>query len=274
MLIFTSHKQAAQYFKKRECTVKVLFFNKDYILDKSSLSNKNTIKKACKTCGKICTSSEVKYSNCNDCKKNKITLLNNKIICKICKNPSKYRKSLICQICSKQGFGKKEQARILSEKYKGGNNPNFTNGTSDIKFYNTSTWRNIKKIFRNARCSKCNIDKNIQLHHIIPAVFLNEQEKINTNLLIPLCINHHKELHHLRLDIELLPILYQQYKKDVLGLRQFLIDQPLFQSMSCNPDEKYDELFLIQCIPSNYLKIVQNLHPEFFQQEFDHLLLK
>lgn len=273
MLVFTSHKQASQHFKKRECTVKLLFFNKEYILDKSSLSNKNTIKKPCKTCGKICTSTEVKYGNCNTCKQQKVFEVK-EMVCKVCNNTSKFRKSLICKSCSEQVAGRKEQAKILSEKYKGFNNPNFSNGQSEKTFYTTSEWRKVKQFFKNSKCAKCGSNENIHLHHIISAVFLTESEKFNNDLIIPLCSNHHKELHHLQIDIELLPDLYQQYKKDVKELRQFLITQPQFQSMSFNPYEKYHELYLIQCLPSNYLKTVQNRHFEFFQKEFSHLLLK
>lgn len=44
--------------------------------------------------------------------------------------------------------------------------------------------------------------------------------------------------------------------------------------MSQIPDEKYDKISLLKFVPKNYYKKVQNLHPEFYQQELAHLGLK
>ena len=276
MLIFYSHIQAGKHFNCDARTAKNNFLNDEYIINKSIEYNPNTIFSLCKKCNNKYPSSKGRANNCPNCKNTISKKIYNRI-CKSCNltatklNPV-HIKSSICKSCSQKGLGRKYQSIFMSNKQKGKNNSNFIHGNSTVKIWQNSRWVKLRKNYNNKVCLKCNSTNNIHLHHIIPQCLLSFEEKFNLFNIIPLCANHHKELHHLQLDIELLPILYQQYKKDVLELQQFFSHLPQFQSMNLFPDKKYDEISLIQLTPKNYYKTIQNLHPEFFQQEFDHLL--
>lgn len=274
MLVFFSHKEASKHFNCDARTAKKNLFEVKYIIDRSSKLNPNSKIVYCKTCNIQCLTSEARYGNCNSCKK-KIKSRENRY-CKSCgvksckNNPVSNHK--YCKSCTSKTIGRKNQAKILSKKYQGKNNPNYTDGKSVKKLWQDSRWTKLRKNYFNKVCSKCGSTKSIHLHHIIPQAFLSEEERYNLDNIIPLCELHHKELHHLQLDIVLLPTLYQQYKKDAQELQQFLCSQPEFQSMSDEGDEKYYKLSLIRLVPKNYHKILLNLHPEFVQQEFGHLL--
>lgn len=273
MLIFYSHSQASSHFNLSVRKVKELF-NIDYIINKSSEYNPNTKFTVCKCCNNNYTSSKGRNGKCPSCKK-KIKS-KTKRICKFCLcNSTKFNKINgynICKNCTSKNLGRKSQAEKISLLFKGENNPNYVNGESNSKIWQTSKWRKLRKIFKNKKCLKCGAEKNIHLHHIIPQCFLEYEEKFNIYNIIPLCSNHHKELHHLQLDIVLLPILYQQYKKDVQELQQYFCSLPEFQSMNLIPDKNYNKLSLVKLVPRNYHKKVQNLHPEFFEQEFSQLV--
>lgn len=274
MLVFFSHKKAGEHFNCDPRTAKRNLFNVKYTIDRSAKLNPSSKVVSCKTCGKECSTSEARYGNCNSCKK-KIKLKKDRY-CKSCgvksskDNPVNGHK--YCRSCTSKGLGRKNQGKIISKKYKGKNNPNYTNGNSVKKLWQDAEWTKLRKSYPNKVCAKCASTKSIHLHHIVPQGFLTPEERYNLDNIIPLCELHHKELHHLQLDIVLLPILYQQYKKDAQELQQLLCSQPEFQSMSCAGDEKYYKLSLIQLVPKNYHKILLNLHPEFVQQELPHLL--
>jgi hypothetical protein len=274
MLIFFSHNEAGNHFSCDSRTAKKNFFNVKYIINRSAEFNPNSKFVFCKSCNKKCLISEARSGNCNSCKK-KTKPKQNKY-CKLCGIKSStnniVNNHLYCKSCSNKGLGRKNQGIIISQKYKGKNNPNYTNGKSVKNLWQDAKWTSLRKNYFNKVCAKCSSTKKIHLHHIIPQAFLKKEERYNLNNIIPLCELHHKELHHLQLDIVLLPILYQQYKKDVQELPQLFCSQPEFQSMSYEGDEKYYKLSLIRLLPKNYHKILLNLHPEFVQQEFPYLL--
>ena len=274
MLTFFSHIQAAEHFGCEARKAKRVYFNKEYVLNKSIEYNPRVIRLNCKKCGKECLRLEVRYGNCNSCKKAQKDLTPK--YCRICNvlscKENKVNAHLYCKSCSSKGIGRQNQAKIVSKKYKGEGNPNFTNGLSVKNLWQDAKWTKLRKNYPNKICAKCASTKSIHLHHIVPQGFLTLQERYNLDNIIPLCELHHKELHHLQLDIVLLPILYQQYKKDARELQQLLCSQPEFQSMSYEGDEKYYKLSLIRLVPKNYHKILLNLHPEFVAQEFPHLV--
>ena len=276
MLVFYSHVQAGKHFKCDPRSAKNNLLNVEYIINKSANYNPNSIFKICKKCKNKYPSSKGRHGKCPDCK-NQISKRVLDRVCKICKivatseNPV-FLKSHICKNCSKTGIGRKLQAVAISNLQTGTNNSNFVHGNSTVKMWQNSKWVKLRKNYPNKICLKCGSTTNIHLHHIIPQCLLPYEEKFNLHNIIPLCSNHHKELHHLQLDIVLLPNLYQQYKKDAQELQQFFYLQPQFQSMSLIPLKKYDDISLIQLTPKNYYKTIQKYYPEFFQQEFAHLV--
>jgi hypothetical protein len=276
MLIFYSHIEAGKHFKCDPRTAKNNLLNIEYTIDKSSEYNPNSLFKTCKKCKNKYTSSKCRAGYCPSCK-NKISKKVLNRVCKICSitatniNPVSL-KSCICKECSQTGIGKKLQAIFISNLQTGVNNSNFVHGNSTIKIWQNSKWVKLRKNYPNKVCLKCGKTTNIHLHHIIPQCLLPHEEKFNLDNIIPLCSNHHKELHHLQLDIVLLPSLYLQYKKDAQQLQQFFYLQPQFQSMSLTPLKKYDDISLVQLTPKNYYKTIQKCYPEFFQQEFAHLV--
>jgi len=274
MLIFFSHNEAGKHFSCDSRTAKKNLFNIKYIINRSTEFNPNSKLTFCKSCNKKCSVSEARYGNCNACKKK--TAPKKDKYCKSCGIKScinnLVNNHLYCKSCTIKGLGRKNQGIIVSQKYKGESNPNYTNGNSKKNLWQDAHWTKLRKNYSNKVCAKCSSVKAIHLHHIIPQAFLNKEERYNLNNIIPLCELHHKELHHLQLDIVLLPILYQQYKKDAQELQQLLCSQPEFQSMSYEGDEKYYKLSLIRLLPKNYHKTLLNLHPEFVQQEFPHFV--
>lgn len=274
MLVFFSHNKAGEHFKCDPRTAKRNLFNVKYVINRTAKYNPTAKFTSCKKCGKKCLSSEARYGNCNSCKKEYKAKEDR--YCKSCGVKSTKDNAVsqhkYCKCCTSKGLGRKNQGDIISQKYKGENNPNYTNGKSKKKLWQDKYWTKLRKNYPNKVCAKCSSTKSIHLHHIIPQAFLSKEERYNLDNIIPLCELHHKELHHLQLDIVLLPILYQQYKKDARGLQQLLCSQHEFQSMSCEGDEKYYKLSLIRLVPKNYRKILLNLHPQFVQQEFSYLL--
>lgn len=274
MLSFFSHVQAGYHFNVDPRTVKK-YYNVEYILDKNPLNNPNAKVISCKQCGSSVLSKDARHGNCPACKIKQAPRTDR--YCKICNSKScienRVNEHDVCKTCTSKGLGRQLQAKAISLKFTGANNPNYSTGTSKTYFYQNSTWRNLKKSLPNA-CEKCGSTDNVHHHHIIPACILSDTEKVNPDVIIALCSLHHKELHHLQLDIELLPSLYQQYKTDAPQLREYFCRQPEFQSMSLPAEQKYSELCLLQLVPKNYYKKIQSVHPEFFQQELAHLVSK
>lgn len=274
MLTFYSHVQAGKHYQIDIRTAKRKYFNVEYLIDKSTEHNPNTKLLNCKVCNSEYASFQGRHGKCPACKK-KIAKKTTRF-CKICdiqsSGTNKVNGYSVCRKCTDKGLGRKLQAEKVSKMYKGDNNPNYVHGNSTAKIWQNSRWAKLRKDYPNKKCCKCGTHKNIHLHHVIPQCFLSHEEKFNIHNIIPLCSNHHKELHHLQLDIVLLPILYQQYKKDALQLQQFFFQQPQFQAMNEIGDEKYNKLSLVQLTPRNYYKIVRSHHPEFFQQELVHLV--
>lgn len=196
------------------------------------------------------------------------------VICKICeqKSISSECRAGYCKICRANGKGKKEQAKIISEKYKGIGNPNYLNGNSKSTDYTESRWKSVKKELKFTECAISGLKENIDYHHIIPRWFCNlvgidVYDKTNI-----IGINHeyHKAIHHLQLDILLLPNLYPLHKKDALQLHEEFVRLLKFHKVHEFPVEKLQSLNLFQISKYQGKKKLLHLLPEFLPPFFDH----
>lgn len=227
--VFANHSQATLALKIRKGTKK--FENRWYLIDTSLYSSRVILKK-CKTC-------------------------NNKV-------PSAYCRNEYCKDCSKKGLSRKIQGKVISLKYKGKNNPNYTNGNSRKSFRSNKEWKILKKQI-GYKCIITGNTENIHFHHILPyALFPNL--KFDVSNIIPITNHIHIELHRLLLDLQFLPILYYIHKQDA----QQLVPEFCRLLQSHIPDlhicKKYFAHDLLKVVPKNYHKKIKDLHPEFSQQ--------
>lgn len=243
-LYFHNLNQASEFFGKDSRTLKSKFENILFKLD-PNLINKNGVTKTgkpriktskCKTCNFTYSTSESRAGYCKD--------------------------------CTKAGLGKKEQGKIISKLYTGVNNPNYINGLTSTKERQKSYMRRWSKAIKkldDKKCVICKSTESLESHHILPVSFFPELMNSLTNG-ITLCMFHHTELHLRLLDIELLPILYQQHIQDALNLRQFFLSLFQVQQLGQLPYKEYSKLDRLRKLPRNYRKLLQSAHPEFARQ--------
>lgn len=181
----------------------------------------------------------------------KLTLDN----CNICSNiyVKRRNETLMCRDC----FKSKEHLKLLlPEKYKGKNNPNYIHGKSTSTEYQLKRWRNLRDKTKKDFCELCDkTNREFHLHHIIPRSFckyISKEEMIyDENNLITLCLSCHTGVHHLKLDLAILPNLYSQYKHCAQELKITFLHQSLTQQV-LRLDEK-ELLKLDLFLESKYL---------------------
>lgn len=200
-----------------------------------------------------------------------ITFIN----CFICKKPSPKTeaRSGYCKTCSKKGLSRKEQGKKISKLYKGVNNPNFLHGLSKVNEYQTRQWRDLKQSLNFTKCKISNIETNIDYHHIIPRWFckLSNIDIYDPLNIIGLNQNYHKAIHHLQLDILLLPNLYSLYKKDARQLRKQFLHLCKLHKVHELPLELLEELCLFDVSRYPGKKKLCDLLPEFLQPFLNQL---
>jgi hypothetical protein len=191
------------------------------------------------------------------------------VICKICgeQSPKSKARKGYCKNCTKQGLGKKNQGKIISERYKGVGNPNYLNGQAPITDYCRNDWYKLKQELKFTECALTGITNNIDYHHIIPRWFctlvgINVYEKNN---IIGLNHDFHKAIHHLQLDVVLLPNLYSLYKKDALQLRSHFVHLLQLHKVHQYPVDQLQSLSLFQLSRYPGKKKLLDLLPEFLQ---------
>ena len=229
---FPSYQQAAAYLGKDKRSIRryegVLFG-----IDKS-LPSLQAILLPCKVCGTMCKSQHCRHG--------------------------------YCPTCSQAGEGKRGQGRIISERYRGENNPNYVDGSTKQTFRHTPKGKHwvTEVLARDVACRCCGSRIIIHAHHVLP-VALFPQFCLDTDNGITLCGHHHIELHRLQLDLQLLPILYAS-RSDALPLHEALCHQPEFQALRQLPYKTFQKQHLAQVVPKNYQRQILHLHPEFAQQ--------
>lgn len=175
--------------------------------------------------------------------------------CNICNNiyVKRRNESIICIPCNKS---KEYLKLLLPEKYKGKNNPNYLHGKSLSTEYQLKRWKNLRDQAKKDFCELCTkTNKEFHLHHIIPRSFCkfisNEEMIYDENNLVTLCISCHTGVHHLKLDLALLPNLYSQYKHCAQELKTMFLHENLTQQV-LKLDEK-ELLKLDLFLESKYL---------------------
>lgn len=196
------------------------------------------------------------------------------VLCKTCKSlspKSKARKGY-CKECTFNGLGRKNQGKVISEKYKGIGNPNYLNGESKAKEYQHNKWHKLKQQLKFDYCALTGIKDNINYHHIIPRWFckLVNIDIFDSNNIIGLNSQYHKAVHHLQLDILLLPILYPLYKKDALQLRSQFVNLLQLHKVHQYPVDQLQSLNLFQLARYPGKKKLLDLLPEFRQLFLTH----
>ena len=191
------------------------------------------------------------------------------ITCKICNTatPTAKARQGYCKICSKEGLSRKVQGNIISKKYKGKGNPNYLNGESNSKEYQTNDWFKLKKELNYTHCALTNITNDLDYHHIIPRWFckLVNIDVFDKNNIIALNHQYHKVIHHLQLDIVLLPILYSLYKKDAHQLQSQFLNLLQLHKVHEYPVDQLQSLNLFQLSRYPGKKKLLHLLPEYFE---------
>lgn len=193
--------------------------------------------------------------------------------CKYCKkytHPSKIGRAGYCSVCTSKGLGKKQQGRIISKRYKGEGNPNYLHGLSKKDTWQSAKWYHVKNKLPN-KCLLTGTTENVDYHHIIPNWFckLSEIDPYCLHNILPVNHEYHKAIHHLGLDVLLLPNLYSLYKTNAPQLREYFLTQCKLHKLLEIEIEKYQPLCLFQAGRYPGRKKLLNLHPEFLQPFFD-----
>ena len=191
------------------------------------------------------------------------------VICKYCgeQSPTAKARAGYCKDCTSQGFGKKNQGKQISERYKGAGNPNYLDGTSLITEYQQNGWYKLRKELNITECAITGIKNNIDYHHIIPRWFckIANIDVYDKNNIIGLNHEYHKVIHHLQLDIVLLPTLYSLYKKDAHQLHSQFVHLLQLHKVHQYPVDQLQSLSLFQIARYPGKKKLLYLLPGFLQ---------
>lgn len=190
--------------------------------------------------------------------------------CKINKHTSEITRSGYCYTCSKKGISRKNQGKIISKKYKGKGNPNYLHGKSKADVWQSAKWYHVKQKLPN-KCIITGIEENIDYHHIIPNWFC-KIVGIDTYCpynIAPVNHEYHKAIHHLHLDVLLLPNLYSLYKQDAPQLKEYFRKECLSHKLHQIDVEKYRPLYLFQVARYPGRKKLCSLLPEFLPPFLD-----
>ena len=193
------------------------------------------------------------------------------VTCSACgeKAKSAHCRQGYCKKCSKAGEGRKAQGKWFKAKQTGSSNTNYTTGNSRRNFRNINTkkykeWRDAALEEAGVSCAISGTVGKLHVHHILPyALFPDHKFDLwNAVVLDPVI---HTELHRLRLDIVLLPSLFES-GLDAQGLRSEFCRQPQVQSLRPLGGQPWDRYSLLRAVPKNYRKTAQDLLPVEFLQ--------
>jgi len=201
--------------------------------------------------------------------KENIAFHNNKkyVPCKTCDHFTLSAKGRhgYCKSCQAKGLGKQSQGRQIAKRYKGEGNPNYVDGNSKSNFRTQHSTE-----YRAWRANVLNDKQGYHAHHILPYALFPEF-KFEVWNGIALTPYQHITIHHLQLDLELLPIVHAHLSSpetDVQNLPEWYSHLPEVQSVLELDEKPFPEHELLRVVPSNYRKQLQRLHPEFVQQVF------
>jgi hypothetical protein len=189
------------------------------------------------------------------------------VICKTCgeQSPKSKARAGYCTHCRIQGLGKKQQGRTISTMYKGKGNPNYIHGNAPSTDYTDGSWLKLKKQLDFKECALSGLTDNIDYHHILPRWFcaLANIDVYDTNNIIGLNHQYHKAVHHLQLDLLLLPNLYSLYRKDAQQLHSQFLNLLRLHKVHQYPVHQLQKLDLFQIARYPGKKKLLNLLPEF-----------
>jgi len=108
-----------------------------------------------------------------------------------------------CKTCSKKQNGRINQSKIVSEKFKGNNNPNYIDGKSSKRnsIRSTSEYKKFIKENKKDYCEISGLKDNLEVHHILPISIFPKYIYWKNNI-ITICSNLHYEIHKNKLEIE------------------------------------------------------------------------
>lgn len=199
------------------------------------------------------------------------------VVCSSCgeQSPKSKARRGYCADCTAQGLGKKNQGLIISKRYNGLGNPNYIDGNSKGVEYQLNDWYKLKKELNFTQCALTGNTTNVDYHHIIPRWFckLANIDVFDPNNIIGLNHSYHKVVHHLQLDIVLLPILYSLYKKDALQLRLQFVNLLQLHKVHQYPVDQLQSLSLFQLARYPGKKKLLHFLPGFLQPFLDQKAL-
>jgi hypothetical protein len=235
--IFRTFQEAARHYKRDTRTMRK-FEGSLFTIDKT-LPSANTKWVLCVTCGSQSPKSKARSGYCSD--------------------------------CTAIGLGKKAQGIFISKRYKGSNNPNYLDGKSNAAEYQSNDWYRLKKELNYTHCALSNSTDNIDYHHIIPRWFcrLANINIFDRNNIIGLNHEFHKVVHHLQLDILLLPNLYSLYKKDAHLLQSHFVHLLQLHKVHQYPVDQLQSLHLFQISRYPGKKKLLHLLPGFLEPFLD-----
>lgn len=175
-------------------------------------------------------------------------------ICINCKSEfsSSQIRGKYCKECINNKVGNKNRSKILSEKYKGKNNPNYCHGQSTEERY-TKEYREWREngIKEQKCCQISGRTDNLEAHHIFHySVWKNKI--YDPNNIIILNKFYHTELHIRKLDIKILPKLID--KENIKEI--FLNDEDIKNLINLEYKE-YGREFIFKHITKNMKKEIR-----------------
>lgn len=185
--------------------------------------------------------------------------------CKVCGQLFKAHENRAgyCPTCSRAGAGRQAQANYIANRYQGEGNPNYVDGSARQNFRHHHKGKEWAKtvVKRDNSCRCCSRINALQAHHILP-VALFPAYSLEVDNGITLCGHHHIELHRLKLDLLLLPMMYESLLAGKL-LHNVLCFESTFLKLRLIPEKSFERLELLRVIPKNYHKEISLIHPEF-----------
>jgi len=192
------------------------------------------------------------------------------LTCRSCKKPvpTAEGRTGYCAPCRALGEGRKAQGKWMSAKQSGANNSNYVDGSS------RSGWRQSKEgrlwveqveEVCSHECAVSGLTDSLHAHHILPVALFPQYKAEPWNGVL-LDDSIHIELHRHKLDVVLLPILFES-GLDARQLRQEFCHLPQVRKLLPLAGKPQPEHELIRVVSSNYRKTARDCLPESFLQE-------
>ena len=114
---------------------------------------------------------------------------------------------------------------------------------------------------RDKICRACSRKVRLHAHHVLPASMFPDLA-LDIHNGISLCQFHHVELHRSRLDVELIPELWEWYKLNGCDIHLVLTKHPLFKQLAALIPKRLKAFEILRVTVKNYPKAILERWPE------------